>query len=186
MSVGRRTETMDRDAQMYLLYKENVPRDAIAAKFGVSLSTVGNGILRAIQDQFRLSADEDRLVLSDQIDSLMFKLRRILAQNQYVVSVSGKIVVNPMTGEPLIDYSHQRQTIESLRKLMEQKSKLLGLNMPVRHRVEITDKMDDEIQRLADELMRHGAGGGVPAEMPSGMSAIVAGEVEHVDSDSGS
>jgi hypothetical protein len=163
---GRRTEIMDRDAQMYLAHKENIPHEAIAKKFGVSTATVGAGIRRAIQDSFRLSADEDRLVLSDQIDSLMFKLRRILTEQVYIVSVSGKVVVNPMTGEPLIDYGHQRQTIESLRKLMDQKSKLMGLNMPVRHRVEITDKMDDEIERLATELMMHGAGSVVEPETP--------------------
>lgn len=163
---GRRTETMERDAQMYMLHKENVPHAAIAERLGVSTGTVGIAVRRAIQDQFRLNADEERFVLADQIDALMFKLRRIMAETAYVVSVSGKVVVNPATGEPLIDYAHQRQTMESLRKFMDMKSKLLGLNAPVRHRVEITDKMDDEIERLATELAMHGAGSPVEPEAP--------------------
>jgi hypothetical protein len=163
-----RIDTMERDAQMYRAYKENIPIPAIAVKFGVSESTVGNGIRRAIQGTFRLSADEDRAMVSDQIDALMFKLRRLLAEPQYMVSASGKMVVNPMTGEPVIDQSHQRQTIIAISKLIEQKTKLLGLNMPVRHRVEITDKMDDEIERLATELALHGAGSPVEPEAPVG------------------
>lgn len=179
---GRRTETMERDAQIYMLHKENVPHPAIAERFDVSVGTVGTAVRRAIQDQFRLNAEEERMVLSDQIDALMFKLRRILAEKAYVVSVSGKVVVNPVNGEPLIDYAHQRQTMESLRKFMDMKSKLLGLNMPVRHRVEITDKMDDEIERLATELATHGAGSAVEPEAP----VMIVGGGDDGGSESGS
>ncbi len=163
---GRHTETMERDAQMYLMHKENIPHEAIAKRFGVSTSTVGAGVRRAIADTFRLSADEDRMVLTDQIDALMFKLRRLLAEPQYTVSVSGKVVVNPLTGEPIIDRSHEVRIMGELRKFMDMRAKLLGLNMPVRHRVEITDKMDDEIERLATELAMHGAGSVVEPETP--------------------
>jgi hypothetical protein len=173
----RRIDTMERDALMYRAYKENVPVPVIAAKFEVSESTVGAGIRRAVQGTFRLSADEDRAMVTDQIDALMFKLRRLLAEPQYMVSASGKMVVNPMTGEPVLDQSHQRQTIIAISKLIEQKTKLLGLNMPVRHRVEITDKMDDEIERLATELALHGAGSPVEPEAP----ALVGGDVDDGD-----
>ena len=183
MRMARRLETADRDAQMYILHKENVPHEAIAKRFDVSTATVGKGIQRAIHDTFRFSADEDRMVLADQIDALMFKLRRLLAEPQYMVSVSGKVVINPVTGEPLVDRSHEVRVMESLRKFMDMRAKLLGLNMPVRHRVEITDKMDDEIERLASELMLHGAGSGIPAELPAG--EIVNGEVEHDSADAG-
>jgi hypothetical protein len=162
----RRIETVERDGMMYRAYRENIPISVIAAKFEVSESTVGNGIRRAIQGTFRLSADEDRAMVTDQIEALMLKLRMLLKEPQYMVSASGNIVVNPLTGEPILDQTHQRQTIIAISKLIEQKTKLLGLNMPVRHRVEITDKMDDEIERIATELAMHGAGVPVEPEMP--------------------
>jgi hypothetical protein len=164
--MARHVETMERDAQMYLLHKENVPHDIIAKRFGVSRTTVDSGVKHAIQDTFRLSADEDRMVLTDQIDALMFKLRRLMREPQYTVSISGKVAVNPATGEPLIDRSHELRVTAELRKFMDMRAKLLGLNMPVRHRVEITDKMDDEIERLATELAMHGAGAVVEPEAP--------------------
>jgi hypothetical protein len=91
-----------------------------------------------------------------------------MSHTSYVISVSGKVVVNPLTGEPLVDEAPVRQNLEALRKLIADKRKLLGLDMPVRHRVEITDKMDDEIERLATELALHGAGSAVEPEAPVG------------------
>jgi hypothetical protein len=168
--AGRRTETMERDAEMYFLHRENIPHARIAESFDVSVGTVGIAVRRAIQDQFRFNAEEERMVLSDQIDGLMFQLRRILAEKVYLAGVNGKVVVHPLTGAPLIDWSHPRQVMETLRKFMDMKAKLLGLNMPVKHRIELTDKMDDEIERLATELMLHGAGEKVLAELPAGDS----------------
>jgi hypothetical protein len=163
---GRRTETLERDGQIYAMHVNQVPHPVIAEKFGVSTATVGHAVRRAIQDQFRLSADEERAVVSDQIDWLMRRLRIMMSHTNYVVSVSGKVALNPMTGEPLVDEGPVRAAMEQLRKLLADKRKLLGLDMPVRHRVEITDKMDDEIERLATELAMHGAGSEVQPEAP--------------------
>lgn len=163
---GRRIETLERDAKIYMQHVNQVPHPIIAEKFGVTVTTVGAAVRRAIQDQFRLSADEERAVVSDQIDWLMRKTRIMMNHTNYVVSVSGKVVLDPLTGEPLVDEGPIRQNMEALRKLLGDKRKLLGLDMPVRHRVEITDKMDDEIERLATELSMHGAGSVVEPEMP--------------------
>lgn len=162
---GRRTETMERDAQMYMLYQQSVPTSAIATQFGVTEQTVRNGIRRGIQDQFRLSAEEERMTMADQLDGLLRQARRVLLEDQFLAGVNGKVAVNPLTGEPMLVWGHKRQTIALLAKLLEQKSKLLGLNMPVRHRVEITDKMDGEIERLATELAKYGADGAVPGKV---------------------
>lgn len=170
--AGRRTETMERDAQMYMLYQQGVPTHVIAHQLDVTENTVRNGIRRGIQDQFRLSAEEERMNVQDQIDGLMRQARKILLEDQYLAGVNGKVAVNPLTGEPMLDWGHKRQTIALLAKLLEQKTKLLGLNQPVRHRVEITDKMDGEIEKLATELALHGVDGIVPGkviqELPAG------------------
>jgi hypothetical protein len=163
--MARSIYMMERDADIYKHHVNQVPHEAIAKKFGVSTSTVGAAVRRAIQDTFRLSADEERMVVSDQIDYLMRQLRVMMNHENFVVSVSGKVAVNPLTGEPLIDEAPKRAVMEALRKLLADKRKLLGLDMPIRHRVEITDKMDDEIERLATELAMHGAGS-VEPEMP--------------------
>lgn len=162
---GRRTETMERDAQMYMLHVQNVPVFQIAEKFGVSEGTVRNGIRRAIQDQFRLSAEEQRIVVEEKLNYLIRRLSLMLQNKHYMVGVNGKVAIDPNTGEPLIDDAPERQTILAIERIMQTQIKLLGLNMPVRHRVEITDKMDEEIAQLAEELARHGAGSAIPSEM---------------------
>lgn len=171
---GRRTETMERDAQMYMLYQQSVPTHVIAQQFGVTEGTVRNGIRRGIQDQFRLSAEEERMNVQDQLDGLMRQARKLYLEDQYLAGVNGKVAVNPITGEPMLDLNHKRQMLAFIAKVLEQKTKLLGLNMPVRHRVEITDKMDSEIERLATELAKHGVDGVVPGqviqELPAGGS----------------
>jgi hypothetical protein len=159
---------------MYMLYQQGVPTHVIASQFDVTEQTVRNGIRRGIQDQFRLSAEEERMTMADQLDGLLRQARKVLLEDQFLAGVNGKVAVNPLTGEPMLDWGHKRQTIALLAKLLEQKSKLLGLNMPVRHRVEITDKMDSEIERLATELAKYGADGAVPGkviqELPAGGS----------------
>jgi hypothetical protein len=166
--MARRIDVMDRDAQMYLRHKQNMPPEIIAVEFGVSVSTVSNGIRRAIRDQFRLSAEEERMTLQDQIDELMFQLRVLLGKKAYLIGASGKVATDPMTGEPLVDLNHPRQVMETMRKFMDMKAKLLGLNMPVKHRVEITGKMDEEIEQLAAQLAAHGAGTRIPLELTAG------------------
>lgn len=170
MPSGRRTETMNRDAQMYLLYQQSVPTHMIADQFDVTEQTVRNGIRRGIQDQFRLSAEEERMNTADQLDGLLRQARRILLEDQFLAGVNGKVAVNPMTGEPLMDWGHKRQTIALLAKLIEQKTKLLGLNMPIKHRVEVTDRMDSEIERLLGMLAQNenAVPGQVLAELPAG------------------
>lgn len=167
---GRRTDTMDRDAQMYMLYQQSVPTEMIAEKFGVTDATVRNGIRRAIQDQFRLTADEERMTVADQLDGLMRQTRMILLEDQYLAGVNGKVAINPKNGEPLLDFGHKRQTIALLAKLIDQKTKLLGLNMPIKHRVEVTDRLDGEIERLLGMLAANGGAvpGQVLAELPAG------------------
>lgn len=177
---GRRTETLERDAKIYLQHVAQVPHTIIAEKFDVSVATVGIAVRRAIQDQFRLTVDEERAVVSDQIDWLMRRLRVMMNHTNYVVSVSGKVVLDPLTGEPLVDEAPIRAEMEALRKLLGDKRKLLGLDMPVRHRVEITDKMDDEIERLASELAVHGAGSGVEPELPA--LTVIGGDGDGDDS----
>jgi hypothetical protein len=163
---------MERDAKMYLRHTNNIPHDAIAAEFGVSLATVATGIRRAIQDTFRLSAEEERQVVDDRLLYLERRLRVMASNKHYRVSVSGKVVVDPMTGEPLLDDEPEYRALMAISKIEGQRSKLLGLDMPVRHRVEITDKMDEEIEKLAMELSIHGAGEKVEPELPVGTGVV--------------
>lgn len=153
---GRRTETMIRDSQMLERHIQGLPHGKIAEIFGVTEGTVHNGIRRAIRDRPKLESDEMRVVAEEELNMLRRHLNRMLRTPRYMVSMSGKLVTGP-DGQPLIDHSETRQVAMALVKVNESYRKLFGLDTPIKHRIEITDKMDEQIEKLAQELARNGA-----------------------------
>lgn len=152
------------------------PPGKIADDFGVTEATVRNGIRRAIRDRMKLEVDELRVTADEELNMLRRQLNRILRHPKYVVAVTGKIVTDPETGKPLVDYSETRQIIMAILKINESQRKLNGVDMPIRHKVEITDKMDAEIEKLAQDLAMNGAGAPAIESVPEGEPELIPDE----------
>jgi hypothetical protein len=168
---GTRTQTLQVDSRALQRYVQGMTYQQIADAEQCSEQTAHIRVRRAIRNQYRLEADELRVVADEQLSFLTRQLTALIHKKSYKIAPNGKIAVHPETGEPLEDYSEQRMTALALLKVGESRRKLLGLDQPVKHRVEITDKMDSEIERLAQDLAANGAGEPVLPELPAGVTS---------------
>lgn len=139
------------------MHSMGVPLGKIAERFGITETTVRNGIRRAIAAQYRPEVEEMRIIEDERLNFMMRRLSALLRHPQYKVSVTGKIITDA-EGRPLVDTSEERQILLALLKISESRRKLHGADQPVKHRIEITDKLDEEIEKLANELAMQGAG----------------------------
>jgi hypothetical protein len=165
--VTSREDQMQIDAEALFLYQQGLTFFQIAGRQGCIEATAHKRVQRAIRNRYRLEADELRAVEEERLNYLTRRFSALMHKKTYKISVSGKVVTDPNTGQPLEDFSEQRMAGLAMLKVAESKRKLLGLDQPVRHKVEITDKMDAEIERLAQELSVSGAGEPVHAELPA-------------------
>jgi hypothetical protein len=79
----------------------------------------------------------------------------VLEAEHHVTQV-GRLVRGP-DGEPLRDHGPTLAAIDRLLKIMERRAKLVGLDAPVRARVEVVDEatVDRAIAELELELAAH-------------------------------
>jgi hypothetical protein len=85
----------------------------------------------ALADVAGPTVEEARAEMLDRSDLLIREAMGVLERNHVVVS-NGRVVAHPDTGEPLLDDGPRLAAIETIRKLDERRSKLLGADAPVR------------------------------------------------------
>lgn len=169
---GRRPETMAQDARVLEMYRAGATTRQISYTMKISEGTVRAGIKRACQDYFRLEAEDRRIVEEDRLKFVIRQLSVLLNEPSYVVAPNGKVAVNPLTGEPLVDNGEKRQTLMALTKVSESLRKLMGTDEPARHRVETVDHVDAQIEDLVRQLENNnGAAAGRLAGLEPGSEA---------------
>lgn len=110
----------------------------IAARLGLGLATVHARIETHIAEQVNPLAAELRQLELDRLDALSLKAYEVL-ESDHVVVQHGKIVRDEQ-GQPVKDHGPVLAAIDRLVRISERRSRLLGLDSPV--------KVDAHIERL--------------------------------------
>jgi hypothetical protein len=121
-----------RDGEAAALRRDGLTYREIAKAMGCSVAGAHDMVKRALREAVREPAEELRTLELERLDTLYTKTVIIIETG------STKEVLN---------------AIDRALRIMERRSKLLGLDAPVKQDVRITDSLDSEIERLAAELL---------------------------------
>lgn len=142
-SQGRfvvRAETGDRDARACRLRVQGLSYDQIAEALGFSdRSGARRAVQRALAATVREDAQELVALEAERLDDLTRNLQRVIIARHYSLTPSGQLARNPDTGELLADYGPVIAAARELRQVSESRRKLLGLDAPAKHRVDVID-----------------------------------------------
>jgi hypothetical protein len=147
-------------AEAVRLRSEGFSYDEIARQLGYrDKASAYNAVQRTLTREVREPADELRQIELIRLDSLWMQAMGVLTRSHVTVS-NGKVVTINRDGEtvPVPDDAPVLQAIDRLVKIMERRSKLLGLDAPAKVEVMNLDQIDAEITKLERELGRSEAG----------------------------
>lgn len=150
----RRVDTAARDAEAVKLRADGHTYQAIAERLGYNdRSDARKAIERMITSTVREPADEIRQLELIRLDSLWMQAMQVLTAAHVTVS-NGRVVTIEQDGEPVpvADDAPVLQAIDRLLKIMERRSKLLGLDAPAKVEVMSLDRIDQAIADLEREL----------------------------------
>lgn len=146
---GRFTRTYavaQKDAQAAEL-RRTMKYDQIAAELGyASASGAYKAVQRAIKEAPREAATE--LVTQDLVllHEMQAKLVDLIEGGPSAMVSQGKVF------DDVPDWSTVLQSMGQLLKVMERRSKLVGLDAPTKNQITITDEVDQQIQSLVAQL----------------------------------
>lgn len=161
----KRADTGKRDAEAVRLRAEGNTYQAIAGRLGYNdRSDARKAIEAALTREVREPADELRQMELIRLDSLWLEAVKVLHAEHVTVS-NGKVVTIDKDGEkvPVADDAPVLQAIDRLLKIMERRSKLLGLDAPAKVEVMTLDRIDQAIAELERELGGREVGPAPPA-----------------------
>jgi hypothetical protein len=152
--------------------KPNRDRDALAARYRAegwdylrianelgyadpsgAYRSVQRGLGRAIREPMA----EARHLELNALDDMAREAWAVLRREHFAIS-QGKVMHHPVTAEPLRDDAPVLAAIDRLLNIQARRAKLLGLDAPVKSRVEVVtiDQIDAEIERLESQLATNG------------------------------
>lgn len=161
----RRDDTAQRDAEAVRLRVEGHTYQHIADQLGYNdRSDARKAVEGALTASIREHADELRQMELIRLDSLWLEAMKVLHAAHVTVS-NGKVVTVEKDGEkvPVPDDAPVLQAIDRLLKIMERRSKLLGLDAPAKVEVMSLDRIDQAIADLERELGEREAGEAAPS-----------------------
>jgi hypothetical protein len=146
----------ERDASAVELRRRHLNFKQIAAQLGyASVSSAYDAVHRGLADQSSEASEAVKLMELERLDDIARGFQRVFATKHYAISLgSGKVVLDPATGNPLVDDGPVIQAGLALIRVMERRAKYLGLDAPAKSRVEVVseDAVDAEIRRLEARL----------------------------------
>lgn len=157
-SSPRRINVAERRAAALRLRAGGLKLDEILARHPElgykSRAALSQDLQRAMIETVRQPADEVRALELERLDMLWREAMRVLTARHISVS-NGRVVTreDPITGEehPVPDDDPVLRSIDRLLKIMERRSKLLGLDAPAKVEVITLDSIEAELRRLEDE-----------------------------------
>lgn len=157
MPRRRSVADRDRDARAVELRRRHLNYQQIAAEMDYAdKSGAYLAVQRGLQDMAQDAGAEVLQLELERLDDIARGFQRIFATRHYVVSVgAGKVVMDPAKpGVPLVDDGPVIQAGLALLRVMERRSKYLGLDAPAQSRVEVitSDAVEANIARLESEL----------------------------------
>jgi len=161
MAQGRKRglEQREKDLRALEARRRNLTYHQIAANLGYSsVSGAYAAVQRALEDSVREASDAVRQLELDRLDELARHMYRMLAARHVVVIQSGKdagkLVTDDDTGLPLQDWAPVERAVARLQSISESRRRLLGLDAPVRTKVEVItrDQVEDAIMQLEAQI----------------------------------
>lgn len=156
MPRRRTIADQDRDAQAVELRRRHLNYRQIAAQMGYQdASGAHRAVERGLADARQEASEAVKQLELDRLDDIARGFQRVFATRHYVVSTAtGKVARHPETGELLVDDAPVINAGLALVRVMERRSKYLGLDAPARARIEVIteDVVDAECRRLAAEI----------------------------------
>lgn len=155
-SRAERAATAARRAKLVEYRRKKIPYAQFYAELGyASVQAARKDFTRALEENIaaqHASVEVYREEQLEELDYLAEEAHRVLRAKHYVVSAaSGKVALDPDTGEPLIDDGPTLAAIDRLVKILDRVAKLRGLDQ-VKIQVLTIDAIEAEIQRLSTEL----------------------------------
>lgn len=146
----RTEDTAERDAAAAHLRARGKSYRMIAAELGYA---DGSGAYKAVQRALKAivveASAEVRSVELIRLDRMWIAAQAVLEAEHFVVS-QGKLIYKG--DEPLADDAPVLAALDRLLKIQERRSRLLGLDAPVKTQVTVTDEVDEKIRALAEDL----------------------------------
>lgn len=146
----RTEEQAQLDADALRLRSKGLTYRQIGSQMGVEGSTARDRCIRALNAITQDAADEYRKLELERLDALEQRANEVLTALHVFVSQGGKIVYDG--AEKLIDHGPTLQAIGSLLRIQERRSKLLGLDAPVKQSVEVVNYDGNSIEARVAEL----------------------------------
>jgi hypothetical protein len=144
-----------RRAKLVAYRQRRRPYEEIYEELGYSSpSAARKDFTRALEESIAAQHQSVEVYREEQLnelDHLAGEAHKVLREQHYVVSASGRVAVDPVTEEPLIDYAPKLAAIDRLVKILDRVAKLRGLDQ-IKVQVLTIDAIDAEIQRLHGEL----------------------------------
>lgn len=134
----------------------------IAQQVGCAISTAHERVRRALKAVPADAVAELRQIEQQRLDDL-WKIAWAIATRTHPLVSHGKIIVGE-NGKPLSDDGPKVQAVIALLRIQERRARLMGLDEPTKHRIEVIseDVVDKAIRELEEELAER-AGDAVPA-----------------------
>jgi len=160
----------ERRARVLAMRVEQRPYREIAVALGVSEDVAQQDYRRAVEarrndlDAHRETAVAIEIAKLDALERAAWGVLR----TRHLLAQQGKIVCTE-DGRPLEDDAPTLQAIDRILKIAERRARLKGYDAPVRAKVEVTDAVDADIERLVAELAGLAPGGeAAPEGAPGG------------------
>ena len=154
-SRAERAAVAARRAKLVVFRRQRRPYAEIYEELGyTSANAARRDFTRALEESIAAQHASVEVYREEQLlelDHLAEEAHKVLRDEHFLVSNSGKIINNPLTNEPLHDPSPRLAAIDRLVKILDRVAKLRGLDQ-IRVQVLTIDAIDAEIQRLSSEL----------------------------------
>jgi hypothetical protein len=148
----RSIDTAERDAEACRLRTQGRNYREIAAALGMADPAIAK---RAVERALLAVVDEAarpvRILELARLDLMLGRAWTVL-QAEHIAVSQGRVIIDPRTGEPMIDYGPVLAAIDRVLKIQERRAKYLGLDAPVKVEAITVDQIEAEIAKLAAEL----------------------------------
>jgi hypothetical protein len=164
-----RAAIAERRARVLAMRIEQRPYAEIAVILGVPEHTARKDYTLALEQRKTEVDEQAHLIVSlelSKLDALEHAAWQVL-RTRHILAQQGKIVCDS-DGRPLEDDAPTLQAIDRILKIAERRARLRGHDAPLRAKVEVTDAIDADIERLVAELAGLAPGGEAAAAGPPG------------------
>lgn len=174
-------DVTERRAKIVARRVRGIPTSMIARELGISDDLVRQDLHRELKRR-KAEIDHDRDVIIaaqvEELDAVRERAWRHVLMRHYQVTQSGKVALDPDTGEPLLDTGPNDRALALVVKAQERLAKLLALDeakkIDIKAEVVNVDAFRTAVEQLRERVARERAAAGI-GNAPGGVRELAAG-----------